>query len=60
MGVRRERLYATFGGEIDPDFSRVLVLLKGLDVQIAIKPREVRTARPPLPKLGRPRKTDHE
>jgi len=60
MGVRRERLYTTFGGEIDPNFSRVLKLLEGLDVQITIKPRQVRTARPPLPKLGRPRKPDDE
>lgn len=55
-GLRRDRLYKTFGGDIDPDFSRVLKLLEGFDVQITIKPREVKKAKPPLPKLGRPRK----
>ena len=56
MGVRRERLYTTFGGEIDPDFSRVLKLLEALDVQITIKPRKIKTAKAPQPTLGRPRK----
>ena len=56
MGVRRERLYTTFGGQIDPNFSRVLKLLEGLDVQITIKPRQSRTAKAPQPTLGRPRK----
>jgi probable addiction module antidote protein len=55
-GLRRDRLYKTFGGDIEPDFSRVLKLLEGFDVQITIKPREVKRAKPPLPKLGRPRK----
>jgi probable addiction module antidote protein len=55
-GLRRDRLYKTFGGDIDPDFSRVLELLEGFDVQVTIKPREVKRPKPPLPKLGRPRK----
>jgi probable addiction module antidote protein len=55
-GLRRDRLYKTFGGEIDPDFSRILKVLKGLDVQLTVKPREVVKPKPPLPKLGRPTK----
>ena len=55
-GLRRDRLYKTFGGDIDPSFSRVLKLLEGFDVQVTIKPREINKAKPPLPKLGRPRK----
>ena len=55
-GLRRDRLYKTFGGDIDPDFSRVLKLLEGFDVQVTIKPRKIETTKPPLPKLGRPRK----
>ena len=54
-GLRRDRLYKTFGGDIEPDFSRVLKLLEGFDVQVTIKPREIKKAKPPLPKLGRPR-----
>ena len=56
-GLRRDRLYKTFGGEIEPDFSRVLKLLEGLDVQITIVARKERKPKPPLPKLGRPRKS---
>ena len=55
-GLRRDRLYKTFGGEVDPDFSRVLQVLEGLDVQLTVKPRKVLKPKPPLPKLGRPRK----
>jgi probable addiction module antidote protein len=55
-GLRRDRLYKTFDGDSEPDFSRVLKLLEGFDVQVTIKPREIEKAKPPLPKLGRPRK----
>ena len=55
-GLRRDRLYKTFGGDIDPDFSRVLKLLEGFDAQVTIQPRKIEKAKPPLPKLGRPRK----
>ena len=55
-GLRRDRLYKTFGGDIDPNFSRVLTLLEGFGVQVTIKPRGSNKAKPPLPKLGRPRK----
>ena len=53
-GQRPDRVYNTFGADIEPDFSRVLKLLEGLDVQVTIKPREIKKAKPPLPKLGRP------
>ena len=55
-GLRRERLYRTFDGEVDPYFSRVLKVLEGLDVQLTVKPRKVVKPKPPLPKLGRPNK----
>ena len=55
-GLRRDRLYKTFGGHIDPDFSRVLKLLEGFDVQITITPRKIIKAKPPPVKLGRPPK----
>lgn len=55
-GLRRDRLYKTFGGDIDPDFSRVLKLLEGFDVKITIEPRMIKKAKPPPVKLGRPRK----
>lgn len=59
MGLRRDRLYKTFGGEIDPDFGRVLKLLEGLEVQITIAPRKVPKPQASL-KLGRPRKHPNE
>ena len=52
--LRRDRLYKTFGGTIEPDFRRVLKLLEGLDVQLVVKPRKVPKQKLPLPKLGRP------
>ena len=55
-GLRRDRLYKTFGGDIEPDFNRVLRLLEGFDVQVTIVPRTVKKPKPPRPKLGRPRK----
>ena len=58
-GLRRERLYRTFNGDIEPDFRRVLKLLEGLDVQLVVVPRENPKPKPELPKLGRPR-TRHE
>ena len=55
-GLRRDRLYKTFGGDIDPDFSRVLKLLEGFDVQVTIVPRKDKKPKPSQPALGRPRK----
>jgi probable addiction module antidote protein len=54
-GLRRDRLYVTFDGEVEPDFRRVLKLLEGLDVQLVVVPRENPRPKPDLPKLGRPR-----
>jgi probable addiction module antidote protein len=54
-GLRRDRLYVTFDGVIEPNFKRVLKLLEGLDVQLKVVPRENPRPKPELPKLGRPR-----
>jgi probable addiction module antidote protein len=54
-GLRRDRLYKTFNGEIEPDFHRVLKLLDGLDLRLVVVPRENPKPKPELPKLGRPR-----
>jgi probable addiction module antidote protein len=53
-GLRRDRLYKTFDGEINPDFSRILKLLEGLGVQLTVKERTIALPKPSLPKLGRP------
>ena len=54
-GMRRDGLYKTFSGKKkDPQFSRILKLFNGLDVQIVVKPLPPRE-RPTRPKLGRPR-----
>jgi probable addiction module antidote protein len=55
-GLRRDRLYVTFDGEVEPDFRRVLKLLEGLDVQLVVVPRRNPIPKPELPKLGRPRR----
>ena len=54
-GLRRDRLYKTFDGEIEPQFRRVLKLLEGLELQVVVVPRENPKAKPESPKLGRPR-----
>ena len=54
-GLRRDRLYKTFGGEIDPQLGRVMALFEGLGVRLAVTPLTSRE-RPPRPKLGRPPK----
>ena len=54
-GMRRDGLYKTFSGsKKDPQLSRVLRLLDGLSVRIAVVPLPPRE-RPARPKLGRPR-----
>ena len=53
-GMRREGLYRTFSRKKDPQLSRILSLFEGMDVRIAVKPLPAR-AKPPRPKLGRPR-----
>ena len=54
-GLRRDRLYKTFDGHVEPNFYRVLKLLEGMDVQLVAIPREKPKPKPPPPKLGRPR-----
>jgi probable addiction module antidote protein len=54
-GLRRDRLYKTFGGEVNPQLGRVMELFEGLGVRLtvtALPPRD----RAERPKLGRPRK----
>ena len=58
-GLRRDRLYKTFGGEIDPSFSRVMALFKAMGVALTVKPLPPREI-PPRPKLGRPRKAKNQ
>jgi len=55
-GLRRDRLYATFGGEINPQLGRVMDLFRGLGVRFSVTPLEP-VERPARPKLGRPRKS---
>jgi len=54
-GMRRDKLYRTFGGKVDPTLGRVLKLLSALNVGLAALPRAPR-AIPSRPKLGRPKK----
>jgi probable addiction module antidote protein len=57
--MRREKLYGSFGGVVDPTLGRVLKLFNGLGVRFAVVPMQART-KPPRPKLGRPRKIRSE
>src|SRR5690349_1552643 len=54
-GMRRDKLYGTFGGEVDPTLSRVLKLLWGLNIRIIAEPCPSKPE-PVRPKLGRPKK----
>jgi len=54
-GMRRDKLYRTFGGEVDPTLGRVLKLLDALNIRLVAVPRILRPM-PPRPKLGRPKK----
>jgi probable addiction module antidote protein len=54
-GLRRDRLYYTFGGDVNPQLGRVMELFAGLDVQLVVKPLAPR-AKPPQAKRGRPLK----
>lgn len=54
-GMRRDKLYVSFGGDTEPYLYRVMALLNALGVGLTVKalpPRPI----PPRPKLGRPRK----
>src|SRR5581483_2654646 len=54
-GLRRDKLYRTFGGEVDPALSRALKLLGGLNIKIVAVPGPPKPP-PRRPKLGRPAK----
>ena len=54
-GLRRDRLYKTFGGETDPTLYRVMDLFDALGVRLTVQALPQRDM-PPRPKLGRPRK----
>jgi probable addiction module antidote protein len=54
-GLRRDRLYKTFGGNVNPQLGRVMELFAGLDVRLVVKPLPPKE-KPPRPKLGRPPK----
>ena len=54
-GLRRDKLYGTFGGDVDPALSRVLKLLWGLNIRIVAVPGPSKP-QPIRPKLGRPKR----
>jgi probable addiction module antidote protein len=54
-GLRRDRLYKTFGGDVNPQLGRAMELFEGLGVRFAVTPLPPRE-RPERPKLGRPLK----
>jgi probable addiction module antidote protein len=56
-GLRRDKLYGTFGGRVDPQLSRILKMFKALNVRFSIVPLSPREL-PSRPKLGRPKKSD--
>jgi probable addiction module antidote protein len=54
-GLRRDRLYKTFGGKVDPQLGRLLKLFAALNVRIQVMAMPERPV-PARPKLGRPPK----
>ena len=54
-GMRRDKLYGTFGGTVDPTLSRVLALLRALNVRLVAVPRWPRQVHS-RPKPGPPEK----
>jgi probable addiction module antidote protein len=58
-GLRRENLYHTFGGKVDPQLSRVLKLFSALNVRFTVVPLAT-PERPQRPKLGRPKKAEEQ
>ena len=54
-GLRRDKLYTTFGGKVDPQLGRLLKLLAAMNVRIEVVPMRKRPV-PIRPKLGRPPK----
>jgi probable addiction module antidote protein len=55
-GLRRDKLYRTFGGDVDPTLGRILKLFNALNVRFTVV-SSARRDRRPRPKLGRPKKT---
>jgi len=56
-GMRRDKLYGSFGGKVDPTLGRVLKLLNALNVRLVAEPCAARPI-PSRPKLGRPKKLE--
>ena len=54
-GMRRDKLYGTFGGNVDPTLSRVLKLLWALNIRLLVVPGALKSS-PPRPRLGRPKR----
>ena len=54
-GLRRDKLYKTFGGRVDPQLGRLLKLFAAMNLRIAVVPMPERPL-PARPKLGRPPK----
>ena len=54
-GLRRDKLYKTFGGKVDPQLGRLLKLFAAMNVRIEVVPMPARPV-PARPKLGRPPK----
>lgn len=54
-GLRRDKLYGSFGGTVDPTLSRVLKLLSALSVRLSAMPVAPKST-PVRPKLGRPKR----
>ena len=54
-GLRREKLYKSFGGKVDPQLGRLLKLFAAMNLRIAVVPMPERPL-PARPKLGRPPK----
>ncbi len=54
-GLRRDKVYRTFGGKVDPQLGRLLKLFAAMNVRIQVVPIPGRQV-PVRPKLGRPPK----
>jgi len=54
-GLRRDKLYGSFGGKVDPTLSRVLKLLWALNVRLVAVPGGPVKPPPQRPSLGRPK-----
>jgi probable addiction module antidote protein len=53
-GLRRDSLYHTFRGDVNPQLGRVMELFAGMDIELTVKASPP-SPKPPRPKLGRPR-----